>query len=105
MQPEFFSAASLSALFAIVLIDLVLAGDNALIIGLVARSLPKDTQRRVIFWGTFGAIAVRALMAVLVVYILSLTGFMLAGGLALVWTPRKLTAAEPAAERNGRRKS
>jgi len=100
MQPEFFSAASLSALFAIVLIDLVLAGDNALIIGLVARSLPKDTQRRVIFWGTFGAIAVRALMAVLVVYILSLPGFMLAGGLALVWIARKLLAPEPDAEAN-----
>ena len=94
-MPEFFSAASLSALFAIVLIDLVLAGDNALIIGLVARNLPKHTQRKVIFWGTFGAIGVRALMAVLVVYILAVPGFMLAGGIALVWIARKLLSPEP----------
>ena len=94
MQPEFLSAAFLSALFAIVLIDLVLAGDNALIIGLVARNLPKPTQRRVIFWGTFGAIAVRGLMAVLVVYILDVPGFMLAGGIALVWIARKLLTPE-----------
>src|SRR5262245_45576940 len=94
MQPELFSAASLSALLAIVLIDLVLAGDNALIIGLVARNLPKRTQRRVILWGTFGAIAVRAVMAVLVVYLLALPGFMLAGGLALVWIARKLVSPE-----------
>jgi YjbE family integral membrane protein len=94
VEPEFLSAAFMSALFAIVLIDLVLAGDNALIIGLVARSLPKHTQRRVIFWGTFGAIAVRGLMAILVVYVLDLPGFMLAGGIALVWIARKLLTPE-----------
>src|SRR5262245_6671696 len=99
-MPEFFSATSLSALFAIVLIDLVLAGDNALIIGLVARHLPKHTQRKVIFWGTFGAIGVRALMAVLVVYILAVPGFMLAGGIALVWIARKLLSPEPDAAEN-----
>jgi YjbE family integral membrane protein len=100
-MPEFLSAAFLSALFAIVLIDLVLAGDNALIIGLVARNLPKDKQRQVIFWGTFGAIAVRALMAILVVYILDLPGFMLAGGLALIWIARKLLEPdESAAEKH-----
>ena len=94
MEPVLFSAAFLSALFAIVLIDLVLAGDNALIIGLVARNLPKDTQRQVIFWGTFGAIAIRAVMAILVVYILDVPGFMLAGGVALVWIARKLLTPE-----------
>ena len=62
MELEFFSAAFLSALFAIILIDLVLAGDNALIIGLVARNLPKNTQSKVIFWGTFGAIAILSLI-------------------------------------------
>lgn len=87
---ELFSAASLSALLAIILIDLVLAGDNALIIGLVARNLPKDTQKKVILWGTFGAIAIRAAMAVLIVYILNVPGFMLVGGLALIWIARKL---------------
>ena len=94
MELEFLSAGFFSALLAIVLIDLVLAGDNALIIGLVARNLPKDTQRQVIFWGTFGAIAIRALMAILVVYILDLPGFMLAGGIALVWIARKLLTPE-----------
>ena len=90
MELEFFSAAFFSALLAIVLIDLVLAGDNALIIGLVARNLPKEQQNKVIFWGTFGAIAIRAAMAMVVVYILAVPGFMLAGGLALVWIARKL---------------
>jgi YjbE family integral membrane protein len=94
VETEFFSAAFLSALLAIVLIDLVLAGDNALIIGLVARNLPKDRQRQVIFWGTFGAIATRALMAIVVVWILNVPGFMLAGGIALVWIARKLLTPE-----------
>ncbi|CAN5126255.1 hypothetical protein BH10PSE6_BH10PSE6_34480 [soil metagenome] len=100
MELEFFSAAFLSALLAIVLIDLVLAGDNALIIGLVARNLPKHQQRKVIFWGPFGAIATRALMAIVVVYILDVPGFMLAGGVALVWIARKLLTPEPAAATN-----
>ena len=100
MQPEFFSAAFMSALFAIVLIDLVLAGDNALIIGLVARNLPRQTQRKVIFWGTFGAIAVRGLMAILVVYVLDWPGFMLAGAIALVWIARKLLTPDPEAAGN-----
>src|SRR6185312_2899150 len=94
VEPELFSAAVFSALMAIVLIDLVLAGDNALIIGLVARNLPNNTPRQVIFWGTFGAIAIRAVMAILVVYILDVPGFMLAGGIALVWIARKLLTPE-----------
>jgi YjbE family integral membrane protein len=97
MQPEFLSAAFLSALFAIVLIDLVLAGDNALIIGLVARNLPRQTQRKVIFWGTFGAIAARGLMAIVVVHVLDLPGFMLAGAIALVWIARKMLTPDPEA--------
>lgn len=98
MELDVTSAAFWSALFAIILIDLVLAGDNALIIGLVARNLPKNTQNKVIFWGTFGAIAIRALMAILVVYILAVPGFMLAGGLALVWIARKLLMPEGGGE-------
>ncbi|WP_422031701.1 TerC family protein [Reyranella sp.] len=100
MELELFSGAFFSALLAIILIDLVLAGDNALIIGLVARNLPKESQNKVIFWGTFGAIAIRALMAVLVVYILAVPGFMLAGGLALVWIARKLLTPQENAEEN-----
>jgi YjbE family integral membrane protein len=96
MELELFSAAFFSALFAIVLIDLVLAGDNALVIGLVARNLPKHMQRKVIFWGTFGAIAIRVLMALMVVWILKVPGFMLGGGLALIWIAYKLLTPQDA---------
>ncbi|MBM3648588.1 MAG: TerC family protein [Alphaproteobacteria bacterium] len=91
---ELFSAAFFSALFAIILIDLVLAGDNALVIGLVARNLPKHLQRKVIFWGTFGAIAIRVVMTLMVVWILKVPGFMLAGGIALVWIAYKLLSPQ-----------
>ena len=57
---DLFSPEFLSALAAIVVIDLVLAGDNAIVIALAARNLPKRLQTRAIFWGTFGAIAVRS---------------------------------------------
>ncbi|MGQ0516838.1 TerC family protein, partial [Bacillus sp. D-CC] len=53
---DFLSAEYLSALLAIIVIDLVLAGDNAIVIGLAARRLPKDQQKKVIIWGTIGAI-------------------------------------------------
>ena len=79
-----------SALLAIVVIDLVLAGDNALVIGIAARNVPKARQRAVILWGTFGAIAVRALLTVAVVGLLKVPGFMVAGGLALIWIAWKL---------------
>ena len=94
---EFLSGGFFAALFAIILIDLVLAGDNALVIGLAARHLPKDTQRRVIFWGTFAAIAVRAVMAIGVVWLLKIPGFLLIGGVALVWIARKLLDPQEAA--------
>lgn len=90
MEMDILSGTFLSALLVIVLIDLVLAGDNALVIGLVARHLPKDRQRKVIFWGTFAAIAVRAAMAIGVVWLLKIPGFLVIGGLALVWIARKL---------------
>lgn len=90
MEMDILSSAFLSALLVIVLIDLVLAGDNALVIGLVARHLPKDTQRKVIFWGTFAAVAVRAVMAIGVVWLLKIPGFLVIGGLALIWIARKL---------------
>src|SRR5258708_28911312 len=97
MESKLFAAATLSAIIAIVLNDLVLAGDNAIVIGLAARNLPRPAQRKVIFWGTFVAIAVRALMAILVVYILALPGFMLAVAIAPVWIARKLLTPDPAA--------
>ena len=82
----------LSALLAIVLIDLVLAGDNAVVIALAARSLPKELQRRAIVWGAVGAIAVRSLMTIGVVWLLRIPGLMLVGGLGLVWIAFRLLA-------------
>jgi len=87
---EFFSAAWLSALLAIVLIDLVLAGDNAIVIALAARKLPAHLQKRAIVWGTVGAIVVRSLMTIGVVWLLKIPGLMLVGGLGLVWIAYKL---------------
>ncbi len=89
---EFLSAPWWSALLAIVLIDLVLAGDNAIVIALAARNLPPRLQKRAIVWGTVGAIAVRALMTVCVVWLLKIPGLMLLGGLGLLWVAYKLLA-------------
>ncbi len=87
---EFMSTAWWSALLAIILIDLVLAGDNAIVIALAARSLPKDLQKKAIIWGTVGAITVRSLMTIGVVWLLKIPGLMLVGGLGLVWIAYKL---------------
>ena len=84
----------LSALVSIILIDLVLAGDNAIIIGIAARNVPKDKQRAVILWGTAGAIGVRVLLTGAVVWLLKIPGFLLVGGVALVWIGWKLTAPQ-----------
>jgi YjbE family integral membrane protein len=91
---EFFSPAWFSALAAIVLIDLVLAGDNAIVIALAARSLPSHLQRKAIVWGTVGAIVMRSLMTLGVVWLLKIPGLMLAGGLGLVWIAYKLLAPQ-----------
>ena len=74
----------ISDLLTIVLLDLVLAGDNAIVIALAARNLPSALQMRAVFWGTFGAVAVRIVLTVLVVYLLTLPGLMLVGGLLLL---------------------
>ncbi len=89
---ELFSMEFLAALGAIILIDLVLAGDNAIVIALAARGLPKHLQKRAIVWGAAGAIGVRALMTMAVVWLLQIPGLMLAGGLLLLWIAVKLIA-------------
>lgn len=91
---ELFSAAWFSALAAIVLIDLVLAGDNAIVIALAARRLPQHLQKKAIVWGTVGAIIVRSTMTIGVVWLLKIPGLMLIGGLGLVWIAYKLLAPE-----------
>lgn len=73
-----------SSLLTIILIDLVLAGDNAIVIALAARNLPKDLQTKAIFWGTFGAIAVRTALTAGVIFLLKLPAVMLVGGLLLI---------------------
>ena len=95
---ELFSAAWWSALMAIILIDLVLAGDNAIVIALAARSLPPQLQKKAIIWGTVGAIGVRAVMTVGVVWLLQVPGLMLVGGLGLVWIAYKLLADQGGGE-------
>lgn len=84
-SPEFFSA-----LLAIIVIDLVLAGDNAIVIAMAARNLPPHLQKKAIVWGAVGAIAVRSAMTLLVVYLLKIPGLMLVGGLLLVWIAYRL---------------
>jgi YjbE family integral membrane protein len=91
---ELFSAAWLSALLAIVLIDLVLAGDNAIVIALAARNLPSHLKRKAILWGTVGAVVVRTAMTLGVVWLLKIPGLMLIGGLGLVWIAYKLLSPQ-----------
>lgn len=83
-----------SALLSIVIIDLVLAGDNAIVIGMTARNLPKDIQKKVIYWGTTGAIVMRIIATLIVVYLLKIPGLLLAGGVLLVWISFKLLIEE-----------
>jgi YjbE family integral membrane protein len=90
------SADFLSALAAIVVIDLVLAGDNAIVIALAARSLPKDLQRRAILWGTAGAVVVRSTLTVAVLWLLQVPGLMLAGGALLAWIAYRLLTGDDA---------
>ncbi len=84
----------LSGLLAIVLLDLVLAGDNAIVIALAARNFPRQIQKKAVLWGTVGAIAVRLLLTGVVVYLLELPGLMLAGGLLLLPIAWKLLQPE-----------
>ncbi|MES2686770.1 MAG: TerC family protein [Pseudomonadota bacterium] len=98
---ELFSTPWWSALLAIILIDLVLAGDNAIVIALAARNLPPHLQKKAIAWGTVGAIAVRSVMTVGVVWLLKIPGLMLVGGLGLLWIAYKLLADQGEKEHDG----
>lgn len=87
---ELLSAEFFSALVAIIVIDLVLAGDNAIVIALAARNVPASLRTKAIVWGTVGAIAVRTSMTLVVVWLLKIPGLLLIGGLLLVWIAYKL---------------
>jgi len=91
---DFFSPEFWTALLSIIIIDLVLAGDNAIVIGLAARNLPKHQQKRAIIWGTAGAVVVRALATIFVVWLLKIPGLLIVGGLLLVWIAYKLLVEE-----------
>jgi YjbE family integral membrane protein len=87
---QFTTPAFYSALFAIILIDLALAGDNALVIGLAARQVPVHMQKKVLMWGSIAAVVVRAVFTIFVVWLLKIPGFMLGGGIVLLYIAYRL---------------
>jgi len=87
---ELFTLQALWAFLAIVLIDIVLAGDNALVIGMAANKLPEDLRKKAIFWGTFGAIAIRFVSVAALTYLLMIPGLRAVGAAALIWIGWKL---------------
>ena len=90
MFAEFFSPEQLTILTQIILIDLVLAGDNAIIIGMVASKFPLDQRKKIIFWGIGGAVVLRIVLTLLTAYLLQITGLRLIGGLLLLYIVYKL---------------
>ncbi len=87
---ELFTLQALWAFLAIILIDIVLAGDNALVIGMAANKLPDHLRKRAIFWGTFGAIAIRFVSVAALTYLLMIPGLRAIGAVALIWIGWKL---------------
>ncbi|WJQ00820.1 TerC family protein [Geobacillus stearothermophilus] len=87
---DLLSAEFWTALLSIIIIDLLLAGDNAIVIGLAARNLPKHQQKKAVVWGTVGAVVIRALATIFVVWLLKIPGLLLVGGVLLVWIAYKL---------------
>ncbi|WP_440937375.1 TerC family protein [Candidatus Pelagibacter sp.] len=90
MLAELFSPEQLAILSQIIFIDLVLAGDNAIIIGMVASKFPPDQRKKVIFWGIGGAVILRIILTLLTAYLLQITGLRLIGGLLLLYIVYKL---------------
>ena len=90
MFAELFSPEQLTILTQIILIDLVLAGDNAIIIGMVASKFPVEQRKKVIFWGIGGAVILRIILTLLTAYLLQITGLRLIGGLLLLYIVYKL---------------
>ncbi|MDX8496914.1 TerC family protein [Mesorhizobium sp. VK4C] len=87
---DIFSAASLSALLQVIAIDLVLAGDNAIVIGLAAAGLPSDQRKNAILIGVIAATVLRILFAAVTVKLLAIVGLLLAGGILLLWVCWKM---------------
>jgi len=87
---DLFQPEQLAILTQIIFIDLVLAGDNAIIIGMVASKFPLEQRKKVIFWGIGGAIILRIILTLLTAYLLQITGLRLIGGLLLLYIVYKL---------------
>ena len=90
MFAELFTPEQITILTQIIFIDLVLAGDNAIIIGMVASKFPVDQRKKVIFWGIGGAVILRIILTLLTAYLLQITGLRLIGGLLLLYIVYKL---------------
>ena len=90
MFAELFTTEQIAILSQIIFIDLVLAGDNAIIIGMVASRFPPEQRKKVIFWGIGGAIILRIILTLLTAYLLQITGLRLIGGLLLLYIVYKL---------------
>jgi YjbE family integral membrane protein len=82
------------ALLAIILIDVVLGGENALVIAMAAKKLPEDLRKKAMLWGTIGAVGVRFASVALLTYLLMIPGLRLIGGIALIYIAWKLTSSE-----------
>jgi YjbE family integral membrane protein len=89
-MPDLFSQAALAALAQVILIDLVLAGDNAVVIGIAAAGLSADQRRRAILIGILAATAMRIGFAFIALELLAIIGLVLAGGLLLLWVSWKM---------------
>ncbi|MFS0871673.1 TerC family protein [Paenibacillus xylanilyticus] len=89
---ELFSAVFWLALLKIVFIDLMLAGDNAIVIGLAARNLHPSVQKKAILYGTAGALVIRIVATVVVLWLLKVPWLLLVGGILLIWIAYKLLA-------------
>ena len=90
MLADIFSPEQLTILTQIILIDLVLAGDNAIIIGMVASKFPIEQKKKIIFWGIGGAVVLRIILTLMTAYLLQITGLRLLGGLLLLYIVYKL---------------
>ncbi|MDB3943784.1 TerC family protein [Candidatus Pelagibacter sp.] len=90
MFAELITPEQLTILGQIIFIDLVLAGDNAIIIGMVASKFPVEQRKKVIFWGIGGAVILRIILTMLTAYLLQITGLRLIGGLLLLYIIYKL---------------
>ena len=90
MLAEIFTPEQITILTQIIFIDLVLAGDNAIIIGMVASKFPTNQRKQIIFWGIGGAVVLRIILTLLTAYLLQISGLRLVGGLLLLYIVYKL---------------